>query len=233
MIVDEALRNTDRARDADAVQIQRNAGEDGIRAKAETGAGWADCADWQHESGVSRVIKLGVEILHAVICFISVRDAVPTQAQVQGQPAVHAPVLLAIESPGNVVPLAAVLHRQLLIRVWQAEQHAGEAVSASGVGRASCGPGSKRVIEAETTLRLTEQVLGLLVKRPAPAEFELVGPMRPRDVVADLVVIRLVVPRPAGDFKLRTAATAQVDVGNAVHVVRPREDPGARAVVAG
>ena len=84
----------------------------------------------------------------------------------------------------------------------------------------------KRVIEAETTLGLTEEVLSLLVKCPAPTELELVGAMCPGDIVADLIVIGLVVPRPAGDFEVRAAAAAQVDVGNAVQVVRSREDPG-------
>ena len=40
MIVDEALRNAVLTRDADAVQIERNAGKNRIGAGAKTRAGW-------------------------------------------------------------------------------------------------------------------------------------------------------------------------------------------------
>ena len=103
--------------------------------------------------------------------------------------------------------------------------------------RAGRSPGSKRVVEAETTLGLTKEVLDLLVESPTPAHLELVGAMGPGDVITDLVVVGLVVPRPTGDFEIRAALAAQVDVGDAGQVVRSSEEPGvaevARPVVVG
>src|SRR5277367_750828 len=110
MIVDEALRYAHLSRDADAVQIERNAGKNRIGASAKSRAARADRAVWQHDRGVGRVIELGIEIPHAVGGFVSVRNAIPTQAEVKSQLAVHAPVILSVGTPRNVIPLPAVLH---------------------------------------------------------------------------------------------------------------------------
>src|SRR6202021_2892033 len=78
-------------------------------------------------------------------------------------------------------------------------------------------------VKAETALGLTEQILGLLVKSPAPTELELVSAVGPRDVIADLVVVGLIFPRPAGNLEFRASGTGQVDVGDTVIVVRSSE----------
>src|SRR5271169_2668171 len=103
MILDEAIRDADLARDADAVQIERNGnavgGDKRIGANAKTRAGGADGIVWQKDRSIGLVIKLWVKIPHAVVRLVRVRYAIPTQAQVEGQSAVHAPVVLAIEGP--------------------------------------------------------------------------------------------------------------------------------------
>ena len=126
-----------------------------------------------------------------------------------------------------------VLDSQFLIRVRQSEQETGEAVSAGVAGRAGASASSKGAVEAEAALGLAEEVLNLLVDGPASAELQLMGSLGQRDVVADLVVIGLVVPRPAGDFEVRADAAAQVDVGDAAEVVRASEKPGVGADISG
>ena len=79
-------------------------------------------------SGVGRVIELGIEVPHAVVGFVGVRNAIPTQAQVESQLAVHAPVVLNVCGPRNVVPLAAVLDGEFLVSAWHTEQEVGEVV---------------------------------------------------------------------------------------------------------
>src|SRR5208282_5011119 len=96
MIVHKALRDTETAvavtRDADSVQIDRNASENGIRAGAESGTdSGASCVSRPaaeviarvEGGGHGRVIELRVEIPHAVVGFVSVRHTIPAQAEVK------------------------------------------------------------------------------------------------------------------------------------------------------
>ena len=132
------------------------------------------------------------------------RNAIPTQAQVKGELAVDAPVVLSVKGPGNVVPLTSVLDGEFLIAFGIAKEEIGEVVA------------GESTVKAETALGLTEQILGLLVKSPAPTELELVSALSPRNVIADLVIVGLVFPRPAGNFEVRAGGAVQVDVGDAV-----------------
>src|SRR5271170_2051028 len=159
VVVNQALRNAVLARNANAVQIERNASKNRIRASAQTrtGSGAAgiragDCIERTaanrvvraKRSCVGRVVEIGVEIPHAVVCFVGMRYAVPAQAEVERQTTVHAPVVLGPQTPRNVVPLAAVLHSEFLVIGSIAEQHICEVVPC------------KRTVEAEATLGLAK-----------------------------------------------------------------------------
>ena len=74
-----------------------------------------------------------------------------------------------------------VLYREFLIALGVAEQEVGEVVAGEGA------------VKVEATLGLTEQILRLLVERPAKAEFQLVRALGPRQVVAELIVVGLFV----------------------------------------
>src|SRR5262245_12069920 len=54
----------------------------------------------------------------------------------------------------------------------------------------------------------------------------------PREVVANLVIVGLVFPRPTGDFEIRAGRAAQVDVRDAAQVVRSGEKSGVRGMAA-
>src|SRR5712675_727860 len=119
------------------------------------------------------------------------RHTVPAQAKVKGQPTVHTPVVLNVGSPRDVVPQAVVLHGEFLVRLGVSEQEVSKVVTGKGA------------VKIKTALGLTEQILDLLVERPAKAELELVGALGPREIIANLVVISLVPPRPTGNLELR------------------------------
>ena len=211
MVVHQALRNTVLLGNADTVEVERNASENRVRAGAEARAGRTDGAIGIENGGIGRVVEVGIEVPHAVVGFVGVRNAIPTQAQVEGQLAVDAPVVLDVSGPGNVVPLTGVLDGEFLIAFGVAKQEVGEVVA------------GESTVKAETALGLTEQILRLLVESPAPTELELVSAVGPREVITDLVIVGLVVPRPAGDFEVRAGGAVQVDVGDAVVVVRSSE----------
>src|SRR5262250_1637056 len=50
-----------------------------------------------------------------VVGFVGVRNAIPAQSEIQSQPAVHTKVVLNIQRPGVVVPLAGALNRVLVV----------------------------------------------------------------------------------------------------------------------
>ena len=139
-------------------------------------------------SSLSRIIERWIEITHAVVGFIRVRSAIPAKAEVQGQAVGCAPVVLNIRGPGNVVPEAVVLHGKFLIALRQAEQEIRETVSAVR----TCVAG-----EGECPLGRPKEILDLLIDGPAPAKPKLVRSSRPGNVVANLIIIGLIAPRPA------------------------------------
>src|SRR5262249_51508119 len=84
----------------------------------------------------------------------------------------------------------------------------------------------ERSVKAVGALRGAEQVLDFLVECPAESEAKLMRSLGPGQVVADLVVVGFVDPRPAGDFKVRSGAAVQVYVRDAVKVVGAAKQPG-------
>ncbi len=63
------------------------------------------------------------------------------------------------------------------------------------------------VVEGEPPLSCAKKILDLLVERPAATDLELMRSLGPRDVIANLVVVRFVVPGPtsSGVFSAGTA----------------------------
>ena len=127
----------------------------------------------------SAAFKGSGRIPHAVVGFVSMRNTIPTQAEVERQAAVYAPVVLCISGPGNVVPLAGVLQASSDSGSG-AEQHVSEVVPAA----LACGQGASSIVRVTTVEGGTAHgsdrgILGLFVERPASAEFELVGAVGP------------------------------------------------------
>jgi len=115
-----------------------------------------------------------------------------------------------------------VLDGKLVITGGGAKQEVSEAVSGETLGI--------RTLERECSLGRPEKVLDFLVSRPASADLQLVRTFGPGDVVADLVTVSAVDPRPAGDLEVRIALMIEGDVGNAIQVIRPREQAGVAEV---
>ena len=219
MIVHQSFRNAVLPGDADSIQVERNARQNRIRAGAQTGTDsgaarissrvtrTADSTVRVERCRFGRVVEAGIEVPHAVIRFVSVRHTVPAQAEVEGQSVVHAPVVLDVHCPGNVVPVTFVLHCEFCIALGSAKQVVGEVISCEGT------------IEVERTLGLAEEILHLLVDRPTRAEPELVSSLGERNIVTNLVVVGLILPRPTRDFEMCARPAVQVDMGDAVQVV--------------
>ena len=69
-------------------------------------------------------------------------------------------------------------------------------------------------------------MLLFLVEGPASADLELVRALCPGDVVANLVTVGGVDPRPAGDLEIRPVWVSEANVGNALQGVRSGEQAG-------
>src|SRR4029077_20652195 len=163
--------------------------------------------------------------------------AVPAQAEVQGEPAVYAPVILDVHGPRNVVPVTVILHGEFVVALGSPQEEIGKVIASFGFATTrwwidwrarSC---SKRPVKVEGPLGRTEQVLNLLIDRPTRAELELVRSLGERYVVADLVIVSLVLPRPARDFKMGVNPAVQIDIRDAVRIIRTGEEPGIRGDV--
>src|SRR5579872_386826 len=184
VIVHEALRYAVLSGNADAIQVERNASQNRVRAGAQTGADGratrigcarADRSGCVKRRRVGSVVERWIEVAHPVVRFVRVRYAVPTQTEVHGQLAVYAPVVLNICGPRNVVPQTLILYGEFLILLCVAEQEVCEVVA------------GERSVKVEAALGLAEQVLHLLVERPAKAELQLVSALGPGQVIADLI----------------------------------------------
>src|ERR1700730_2416385 len=211
VIIDQTLRNTVFLGNTDSVQVERNARENRIGTGTEPWAGRTDRPIWKHDGRVCWVVERRVEITHTVVRFISVGHAIPPQAEIEGQLAVYAPVILSVRGPRYVVPKAVILDCEFAITLGIAKEEIGEVIS----GESS--------VKAKRTLCLAEEILDFLIDRPATSEFELVSSLGYRDVVANLIVVSLVHPRPTGNFEVSAGRTVQVDIGDAVQVIGSRK----------
>src|SRR5579859_912521 len=119
VVVNQALGDAVLARNANAFQIERNASKNRIRAGAQTrtggGAAWiraggcigrtaANSTVGGEHGCIGRIVKTRVEIPHAVVGFVGMRYAIPTQAEVKCQVTADAPVVLGVRGPRDVVP---------------------------------------------------------------------------------------------------------------------------------
>ena len=117
MIVHQTLGDSALAGDANAIQIERIASENRVRAGAEAWASGTDRAIGQDDRRIGGIVEVGIEVAHAVVGFIGVRHTIPPQAEVQGQAPRGTPVVLYIGGPGNVVPEAAILNTKFGVDV--------------------------------------------------------------------------------------------------------------------
>src|SRR5713101_5121497 len=119
---------------------------------------------------------------------------------------IYAPVVLDIGRPRYVVPKTLILDCKFLIRLRISKDEVREVVASEGT------------VKAESTLGLTKQILDFLVESPASTYLELVRSLGPRNIVANLVVVGLIDPRPTRYFKVCAGGTVQVDIWDAVQV---------------
>ena len=101
-----------------------------------------------------------------------------------------------------------------------------EFVVAAGLAEKEIGEVQPGIATAEVkrALRVAKQVLDLLIDRPAATKLNLVRTLGPGDVVADLVIVRLVDPRPAVVSEHRARRALQIDVRDTVVIVRASEE---------
>src|SRR6185312_273817 len=112
-----------------------------------------------------------------------------------------APVVLNVSRVGVVVPLASDLNGIFAVALRVAKQ-----IVSKGVAR-------ELSVEGKVTLRVSESILGFLVDCPTGAHFDLVRTLGPGDVIAQLIVIRFIVPRSPVGSVIRD--TAEVNRRNA------------------
>src|SRR5262249_40061472 len=144
-------------------------GMGGVKSGAADGV-----AAGREKSRVGTHILIWIEVRHLVAFFIGVRNPVPTQAEVESQAVVDAPVILDVKGPGSVFPVSGALQRVFGILLRVAEQEVREVVA------------GERSVEVVVTLGVLEPVLNLFVNGPTAAHLELVAALGPGNVVADL-----------------------------------------------
>ena len=137
----------------------------------------------------------------------------------------RAPVVLNVGSWRNGVPVASTLVAILTVVLSVAEDEVGIVQSALRISRASASRCRGRSVKSEAALRFRKVVLDLFVDCPAKPELELVRAFGPGQIIADLIVIRGVVPRHPIDGVVGVGAPGQIDVRDAVVNIGPGEDP--------
>src|SRR5271166_4171585 len=167
-VVDATVGNRVNTADSDAVQIELLTGEDRVRAGPECGTGGTNRLIARiQDSRIRGVIEARIEVGHLGVGFVGMGYSIPPQSKVQSEPIGHAEVVLNVQGPGNVIPVATALDGVFIVRLAIAKEIIGEVVS--GVG----------TVEVEATLGILEPILNLLVQRPAAAHLELVPSFRP------------------------------------------------------
>src|SRR5271155_4430135 len=124
-----------------------------------------------------------------------------------------APVVLDISRIGDIVPLPADLDRVLGVLLSVAEQEIGKVIA------------SESAIKVKVSLGIGEGILSLLIDRPACAHSDLVRALGPGNIIAELIIIRLVIPRSPVGGVVGASASVQIDRRNAVVNVGSAEQP--------
>jgi hypothetical protein len=86
VVIHQALGNSVLARDADAVQIELIACQDRVGTRTQTRTGRTDRTVWKNDGCIGLIVKIGIKVSHPVIGFIGMRNAIPPQPKVQGEP---------------------------------------------------------------------------------------------------------------------------------------------------
>src|SRR5450432_3058529 len=136
------------------------------------------------------------------------RNAIPAQSQVQGQPFIDPVIVLEVCGNRDIIPVTRALDRCLVVAIGVTEQIIGEV--GSGI----------EAVEDKYTLGYLKPILYFLIKHPAAAYLELMPPLSPRNVITRLVVVRGVVPRGHAGGVCRSCAPKQKDGRYAVSGVR-------------
>src|ERR1700733_1156648 len=131
------------------------------------------------------------------------------------------PVVLNIGCWRNIVPVSSRFDGILVVRLRVAEQKVG-IIQPAGDGsrsRTSSWRG-ERTVKTKAALGFCKIVLRLFVERPTEAKLKLVCSFGPGKVVANLVVIRGIVPRrPVGRIEA-SRAPGQMNVRDAIEGIR-------------
>src|ERR1700727_216751 len=144
-----------------------------------------------------------------MVRLISMRNAIPTQSEVEGEPVVYAPVVLDISGGRDVIPMSTDLVSVLGIRLRVAEKEVSIVVT------------GKRTVEVKVALGVGESILNLGIQRPAESELQLVRALGPREVVANLVIVRVVVPGSPVRCVVRARNSVQVHGRDTAVLIRP------------
>src|ERR1700740_3584014 len=108
------------------------------------------------------------------------RNAVPPQSEVQGQPLAYAPVVLHIGRRRDVIPLSADLNPVLCVLLGKAHEIVAKIVSAGKrFGPYAACRASERTVEFKVSFSVGEGVLDLFVDRPAETKLKLMRTLRP------------------------------------------------------
>jgi hypothetical protein len=109
-----------------------------------------------------RVVQVGVEVGGELVGLVGMRNAIPAQAEVQGEAIIYAPVVLRIDRRRDVIPVAGDLDAVLRIRLGVAEQEICVVVP------------RESAVEGEVAFGVGESILNLLVECPTEAKLQLV-----------------------------------------------------------
>ena len=208
MVVYHVPRNSVLARDPNPVEIDRSVRQDWIRARAQTRSSGKDrrVSRGKNLCRCDLSKQTGVEVTQAIVRFVSMGYAIPSQSQIQCELLAGAPVVLYVRRPGNVVILTAVVHSVFAVTSSVAQQEVRESVA--GVG------GGAEVIAA---LRNCKDRLRFLPESPTSAHLDLMRSLHPRNVVPQLIPVGDVRPRSpvGGVLPARSRSVTQVDSWNA------------------
>ena len=112
--------------------------------------------------GVGRIVEIRIEIRQAILHVVGVRNDFPTEAQVQRQPVIGAPVVGDIKRDGGGAGVRAVLQIQFVVALGVTQQEIGHRIA------------GKRAVETVVALRIAEDILVLSVAHVLAAEFHVV-----------------------------------------------------------